>query len=87
MNVAAEYRGTVALRQDDSYENEGRQQLLLLDLNLPKTTGRSVLAEREKDPILKVFQSAHPKRRRRVPVTRRTPRPQSGNRSMYWSSR
>jgi CheY-like chemotaxis protein len=41
------------LRGEPPYANEPRPDLLLLDLNLPRKTGREVLAEIDADPDLR----------------------------------
>ena len=41
------------LRKEKSYENSPRPDLILLDLNLPKKSGREVLEEIKADPNLK----------------------------------
>ncbi len=40
------------LRRDGGYENAPRPALILLDLNLPRMSGREVLAEVKRDPVL-----------------------------------
>jgi two-component system, chemotaxis family, response regulator Rcp1 len=41
------------LRHEGAYADAGPQDLVLLDLNLPKKDGREVLAEMKADPVLR----------------------------------
>ena len=41
------------LRREGAYADAGQQDLVLLDLNLPKKDGREVLAEMKADPVLR----------------------------------
>jgi chemotaxis family two-component system response regulator Rcp1 len=41
------------LRHEGAYADAGQQDLVLLDLNLPKKDGREVLAEMKADPVLR----------------------------------
>jgi len=41
------------LRRQGAYADAGPQDLVLLDLNLPKKDGREVLAEMKADPVLR----------------------------------
>ncbi len=41
------------LRHEGAYADAKRQDLVLLDLNLPKKEGREVLAEMKADPVLR----------------------------------
>jgi len=43
------------LRQEESYENVPRPDLILLDLNLPKKDGREVLTDIKGDPDLEMI--------------------------------
>jgi chemotaxis family two-component system response regulator Rcp1 len=54
LNVVADGVEALAfLRREGQYANAPQPDLILLDLNLPKKSGREVLAEIKEDPALK----------------------------------